>query len=129
MEQGDAVLLLVDKPGLVRDALQCLLNAVTPLKVLLVADSVPLALEAARDARPHMILVGAGLPEEHVVELVRCIKREQPKTSCLVLTERARHSDMVRSAGADGVMAAGLPVSQVLPAIQQMLARGVASFS
>lgn len=119
--QPDAVMLLVCRPGHLRDALHSLVSVVPGLDRLVTADSGLLALKALREMRPSLVLVGSGLPEGEVVELIRQIKAAWPETACLVLTDSAQGRRQALAVGADRALPAGLPTGQLFSAIQHML--------
>ncbi len=121
MSSSDAVMLLVGKPGHLRDALESLVNAMPGLGKLITADTGLLALVLARETHPPLILVGGGLPDAEVLEFVKQVKIEHPGASCLVLTEQAQQRQLALAAGADHVLPNGVPFGQMLVVIQQML--------
>jgi len=121
VDQRDAVMLLVGKPGHLRDALQSLVGVAPGLDNLVTADTGLLALKAMREIRPTLVLVGSGLPNVEVVELLRHIKEEWPETGCLVLTDGTQQSRQALAVGADCVLPTGLSAGQLFSAIQHML--------
>ena len=121
MGPNSAAILLVGKPGHLRDALQSLISVLPGLKSLATADTGLLALKILRETQPGLALVGGGLPDAEVLELVRQIKQERPQTHCLVLTEQSGQRYLALAAGADRVLSPGSPAGEVFVAIQQML--------
>ena len=121
MSPGSAVILLVGKPGHLRDALQSVVGVLPRLKSLKTADTGLLALKILRETKPCLALIGGGLPDAEVLELVRQIKQEQPQTHCLVLTEQSGQRHLALAAGADRVISPGSPAGDVVIAIEQML--------
>lgn len=121
LTQRDVVMLLVGKPGHLRDALQSLVGVAPGLDGLVTADTGLLALTVMRAVRPTLALVASDLPEAEVVELLRQIKEEWPDTGCLVLTDSAQGRRQSLAAGADCVLSAGLSAGQLFSAIQHML--------
>ncbi len=115
------MILLVGKPGHLRDALQSLVSVIPGLKSLVTADTGLLALKMLREVQPCVALVGSGLPDAEVLELVRQIKQERPQTHCLVLTEQSGQRHLALAAGADRVISPGSPAGDVFSTIQQML--------
>jgi DNA-binding NarL/FixJ family response regulator len=114
-------MLLVGKPGHLRDALQSLVGVAPGLDRLVTADTGLLALKVIREVRPTLVLVASDLPEAEVVELLRQIKEEWPETGCLVLTDSAQGRRQSLAAGADCVLSAGLSAGQLFSAIQHVL--------
>jgi DNA-binding NarL/FixJ family response regulator len=119
--QRNVVMLLVGKPGHLRDALQSLVGVAPGLDRLVTADTGLLALKVMRKVRPTLVLVASDLPEAEVVELLRQIKEDWPETGCLVLTDSAQGRRQSLAAGADCVLSAGLSAGQLFSAIQHML--------
>jgi DNA-binding NarL/FixJ family response regulator len=121
VDQRDVVMLLVGKPGHLRDALQSLVGVAPGLDNLVSADTGLLALKAMREIRPTLVLVVSDLPEAEVVELLRQVKEAWPETGCLVLTDSAQGRRQALAAGADRVLPVGSPAGQLFAAIQQLL--------
>jgi len=121
LTQPDVVMLLIGKPGHLRDALQSLVGVAPGLDRLVTADTGLLALKVMRQVRPTLVLVASDLAEAEVVELLRRIKEEWPETGCLVLTDSAQGRRQSLAAGADCVLSAGLSAGQLFSAIQHML--------
>lgn len=119
--QRNAVMLLVGKPGHLRDALQSLVSVAPGLDGLVTADTGLLALKVMREVRPALVLVGSDLPEAEVGELLRQIKEEWPETGCLVLTDGTHERRQSLAAGADCALPAGLSAGHLFSAIQHML--------
>jgi DNA-binding NarL/FixJ family response regulator len=121
LTQPDVVMLLIGKPGHLRDALQSLVGVAPGLDRLVTADTGLLALKVMREVRPTLVLMASDLPEAEVVELLRQIKAEWPETGCLVLTDSAQGRRQSLTAGADCVLAAGLSAGELFSAIQHVL--------
>ena len=113
--------LLVAKPGPLRDALQSLISTMPDLVMPLTADTGLLALRMIRESQPLLVVVGGGLPDEEVLELLRQIKDEWPETACLVLSESVQQRRLALAAGADSVLPAGLPAGRIFSAIRETL--------
>ena len=70
--------LLVGRPGHVRDALAGLLGSLPEIGCLVCAESGLLALKAAREEPPILVLITSSLPDPEVPELVRELKLQYP---------------------------------------------------
>ena len=121
MGLGSAVILLVGKPGHLRDALQSVVGVLPGLKSLKTADTGLLALKILRETQPCLALIGSGLPDAEVLELVRQIKQERPQTHCLVLAEQSGQRHLALAAGADCVLSPGSSAGEVVLTIERML--------
>ena len=115
------VALLVGKPGPLRSALQSLLETMPGLVIPVAADTGLLALRMIRDVQPPLVVVGSGLPDEEVLELLRQIKDEWPETACLVFSESVRQRRLALAAGADSALPAGLPAGRIFSAIRKVV--------
>ena len=115
------LVLLVGKPGHAREALAGLISTLPGPLGLVCADTGLLALKVVRENTPRMALIAGGLPCAEVLELVRQIKQQWPQMACLVLAEKSEQQRDALLAGADYVMPPGMPSSQLLPVIQQLV--------
>ncbi len=115
------MMLLVGKPGYLREALQTMIESMLGLETILTADAGLLALRTVRELEPALVVVGGGLPDAEVGELVRQIKAQRPATRCLVLTNGLHQPPAVLAAGADRVLPPGLPLGQVMSAVQEVM--------
>lgn len=119
--QRDAVMLLIGKPGHLRNALQTLVGVAPGLDRLVTADTGLLALKVMREVRPSLVLIGSGLPDIEVLELLRQTKEAWPDTGCLVLTDGTQQRRQALAAGADCVLPPGTSAGPLFSAIQQLL--------
>ena len=119
--QRNAVMLLIGKPGNLRNALQTLVGVAPGLDRLVTADTGLLALKVVKEVQPTLVLMASDLPEAEVVELLRQIKESWPETGCLVLTDGTQHRRQALAAGADCVLPAGMSAGHLFSAIQQLL--------
>jgi DNA-binding NarL/FixJ family response regulator len=117
----EAVMLLIGKPGQLRNALQSLVGVAPGLDRLVTADTGLLALKLMREVRPSLVLIGSGLPDIEVLELLRQTKEASPDTGCLILTDSAQGRRQSLAAGADCVLPAGMSAGQLFSAIQHVL--------
>lgn len=115
------LVLLVGWPGRGRDALAELVRTQAGLLSLDCTDTGLLALKVARERDLRAVIVGGGLPDLEVVELVRQLKQHFPSTTCLVLAERSELQRDALLAGADAVMPSGSPWGQMVPIIHKLI--------
>ena len=118
---ADKTVLLVSRPGHVREALLGLLKTLPFLKNITTAESGLLALRFTGEQQPHLVLVAGGLPEAEGPELVRQMKQRWPATPCLVMAENARQYELAKQAGASCVLRARTPLGQMLSTITAMV--------
>lgn len=117
---GVVTMLLVGKPGPVRDALQIMIQAILGLPALATADTGLLAWKAIREMYPRLVLIAGGLPDAEVLELIRLVKQEHPGTACLVLTVMSQQRQLAQAAGADRVLPDGSPFGELATAIREL---------
>lgn len=113
--------LLVGWPGHGRDALAELVRSQADWFSLSCADTGLLALKAAREQRLRAVIIGSGLPDLEVIELVRQLKQHFASLQCMVLAERADVQREALLAGADVVMPPGAAWGQLLPVIHKLI--------
>jgi len=118
--QHGKTVLLVGRPGHLRDALLSLLSTLPELSAIHTAESGLLALGIAGQRSPDLLLIASGLPEAETPELVRQFKQNWPATPCLVLAENTRQVERARQAGATRVMHASAPSRQFLSEISTL---------
>lgn len=118
-----STILLVDRRGHFRDALESLISSLASRKDLVTADCESGAMKLVRENPPSLILIGSGLPGAEALDLIRQIKQESNAPRCLVLTGNIELHHSARAAGADQVLPSGLPVGEIFTVIQKLLAR------
>lgn len=120
VSQVKATLLLVGKPGTVRDALYSFAMTIPSIGIVMTADTGLLALKMFRETRPTLVLIG-NVPDAEAIELVLQVKQVHSGMRCLVLTEKSRQHQRLLDAGVDRVLPNGLPFGELSAAIQQLL--------
>lgn len=121
MNQESTIILLVDKPSYLRDALQSLISSKPEWSRVETADTGPLALEKMTEVQPALVLMGHGLLLTEVSELTRQIKRDWPGIVCLALVEMVPQSQSIRLDGVDQVVWSSMPREQIFAVIQAVL--------
>lgn len=120
LEQKTFTLLLVGKPGHMRDALAGLLESMTAIGTISCADSGLMALKAVRENRPTLVLV-SGLPDTETPELIRQIKQRWPQTLCLAQVEMPQQQRQALFAGADYVLPGSIAGPELRSTIHNIL--------
>jgi DNA-binding NarL/FixJ family response regulator len=119
----EAPILLVGKPGHLRDGLDSLLRAMPDLPSLVTADSGLLALKMLREVQLRLVLIVGDLPEAEVPELVRQLKEGWPEVGCLVLADSAAQRERAVRVGADEVLSTGVSAGRLYEVLMAMLER------
>ena len=114
------MILLVGKPGPLRDALHSLLNAMPELPPITTADGGLLALKQIRECAPALVFIAGGLPEQEAMELVRQVGRDAPGVPCLVVADHSSYQYLVRWAGAE-VLPGDTPFAEMQAVISKLL--------
>ena len=118
--QQTSTLLLVGKPGHLRDALAGVL-ADHPL---VCADSGPHALKAAHESSPALTVLGPGLPQPEIPALVSQLKSVLPRAACLVLADFDEDRQRALCAGADAVISCNVTAVSLLALVNSLIAGG-----
>jgi DNA-binding NarL/FixJ family response regulator len=106
-ETAPITVIVVARPGLMRDSLVSFLEAIPEVDAVQVTEH-PFALldQVHRDA-PNTIIVDANLGQGQVVALLRRLRVADAKTRCIVLSDHVWQHDPFLSAGADAVLVKG----------------------
>jgi DNA-binding NarL/FixJ family response regulator len=114
-------ILIVARPGRLRDALRALLATLPQLEIVGQADNGFSALKLVAERRPSLILLDTTLLDDEVKALVSQVKANWPQTRCLVLADNSRQQQVAKSAGADEVLLKGYPAANLLTNIEKLL--------
>ncbi len=114
------MILLVGKPGPLRDALYSLLNAMPRLVPIATADGGLLALKQISECAPALVFIAGGLPEQEAMELVHQIERQAPQVPCLVVADHSSYQYLARWAGAQ-VLPGDTPFAEMQAVISKLL--------
>lgn len=117
------MILIIAKPGRLRDALCTLLKSISQQEVISQADDGLTGLKMIVEHNPTLVLLDASLPDNEVRVMVEQIKAQQPQTRCLVLANTLAQQEMAKQAGADGVVLKGFPGTNLFKLIDQLMAR------
>ncbi len=89
------------------------------------ADSIVASRRQTAAASFDLILLDVGLADENGLDLLATVKVDQPGVKVLILTGRGYDGDLMSDAlqkGADGYITKGLPMEELLAAVQRTLA-------
>lgn len=110
--------LVIARPGQLRDSLLVLLNAIPRIGRVEQADDVASALAMSRELRPALVLVDFDRPGG---ETSSRIKTAWPQARYVVLVDSEQACYDAESAGADAVLVKGVLASKLLAAIEDLL--------
>ena len=114
-------LLLVARPGRMREGLQALLRTIPEIEIVGQADWGSQALALIAQQQPALVLLDSSLTPGEMLSTLMQIKGEYPRTRCIVLVENAQQQDAARDAGADTALIRGFSAGVLHAAIDQVL--------
>jgi two-component system nitrate/nitrite response regulator NarL len=119
-------LLLVDDHPLVRHGLRQRLESFPSLQVIGEAAGADEALRIAEELKPDIAVIDLGLPGTGGIELTGIMLRRFPELAVLILTMYDGDDYVVRAidAGARGYILKDAPITQVVSAIEALVAGG-----
>lgn len=119
--------LIVEDDPLVQLGLEQALSADEQLTVLGTIDDGYLAVEAALEQKPDLILMDIGLPGIDGIETTRQIKAQLPATKVIMLTSHTDESEVIAafSSGAEAYCIKGGSISKLINAINAVAQEGI----
>jgi len=114
-------LLLVARPGRMRDGLQALLRTIPEIEIVGQADSELQALTVISQQQPALVMLDSSLAPGEMLPMLVQIKDGYPRTRCIVLVENAQQQGAAREAGADTALITGFSAEVLHAAIDQVL--------
>jgi DNA-binding NarL/FixJ family response regulator len=123
MIQQHTSVLIVAKPGPLREGLGALMRAIPQINSIDEVDDACLALTRASEQRPAVVLLGTYLLGDKVWCMLRQIKTQWPKIRCVVLAENDQQQREAQAAGADAVFLNGFPAARLVSTVENLLIR------
>jgi DNA-binding NarL/FixJ family response regulator len=124
MTQQGASVLIVAKPGPLREGLGALMSAIPQINRIDEVDSASLALAMVREQPPAVVLLGTFSLGDEIWRILRQIKAQWPRIRCVVLAENEQQGCEAQAAGADAVLLNGFPAARLVSTIQSLLLEG-----
>jgi DNA-binding NarL/FixJ family response regulator len=121
MAANCASILIVARPGPLRDALRALMTAMPQIDGVGEADDVAAALGRGREARPAMVLLDSSLTGEGIWLAVRRIKAKWPQIRCIFFADSVQQQYEAETAGADAVLLKGVLPAKLIATIVRLL--------
>jgi DNA-binding NarL/FixJ family response regulator len=118
--EGDVLILIVAKPGRIRDSLQALLQLMPRLKVVGVTSHSFSALQMLAQYKPSLILLDVDLPDEGAWILLEELQRTRPQIPCLFLVNSIEQQQRARLAGAKAVLLKGFEAMELVAMIEKV---------
>jgi len=113
--------LVVAKPGPLRDSLVTLLQALPQVAAVEQAHTAAAALRMIETKAPALVLVDSNLPGEEAWTLLNQIRARRPAIRCVVLSETVQHYRQAEAAGANQALLSGIPAPKLSVALEGLL--------
>jgi DNA-binding NarL/FixJ family response regulator len=118
--EDNALVLVVARPGRIRDSLQALLHIVPQLKVAMATHSF-LAVQMMVQYNPALILLDVDLPDDQAWDLLKQIQLKRPQTRCLFLVNSIQQQRAATAAGAHAALLKGFGAAELFTTIEKLL--------
>ena len=119
--KGNAMVLIVAKPGPLRDSLRTFLLTLPQVEMVNVVEDVPSALGIIAAHSPGLVLIDTDLSYDEVLTALRRIKAEGSQIRCLVLADDRQQQEEAEVAGADIVLFKGFPAAKLFGVIEKLV--------
>jgi DNA-binding NarL/FixJ family response regulator len=87
---SDNHILIVARPGIMRNSLLSYLRAIPSVQSILLANDVETALQAIRVSNPKLIVMDSDLTEQEMFSLAGRVRTEHPNIKLILLVESIR---------------------------------------
>jgi two-component system response regulator DesR len=118
---NSVLVLIVARPGPVRDGLRALLTAIPQVANLKEIDDASSALLVVEEHRPALVLISVDVPGDEIWSLLAQIKAKHPQTRSILLVNDIQQQQLAQTANADGVLLKGTPASKLSAMIKNLL--------
>jgi DNA-binding NarL/FixJ family response regulator len=119
--KSHVLVLIVARPGPLRDGLRALLTTVPQIELVGQVDNAPSALKMVAERRPAVVLLNPDLPGDEVWTVLKGIKAEGSQTRCIVLADNIQQQQVAKAAGADYALLKGFAATRLLRTIESLL--------
>jgi DNA-binding NarL/FixJ family response regulator len=123
MIESSATVLIVAKPGPLREGVQALLGAMPQVRMIHAIDDVSLVLAGEIDGCPDLVLLACGAGEGVVEPAVEQVKARWPQSRYVTLVGSVEQQREAESAGVDVVVLNGLLAQKLVKAIAGALSQ------
>lgn len=115
------MILILGKPGPLRESLVTLLRTVPNVGVVKLADDAAAGLMMIAKHNPKLVLLDAALPKDSAWTVLQQVKLQWPGIHCVVLGDSIQHCQRAELAGASRVILKGSSAAQLPVTIERML--------
>lgn len=124
--QGDQAdpninVLVVAKPGRIRNSLQALLRIMPRLRMTDLASDDVSAMQIVAQYNPALIIMDVDLPECQAWILLAQLKQTQPQIRCLFFVNSIEQRHTAQIAGADAILLKGFGTLELFTTIEQLI--------
>lgn len=119
--EDEALILIVAKPGRIRNSLQALLQIMPRLKVAGIASHSFMAMQLLTQYSPALVMLDVDLPDNQAWVLLQQIRQKQQQTPCLLFVNSIEQQRAARAAGAKAALLKGFEVLELFSAIEKLL--------
>jgi DNA-binding NarL/FixJ family response regulator len=118
---GQALALIVARPGLLREGLLALVTAISRGQVVDEIGNVLGVVEVASEHCLDLVLFDASLSSEEIWPVLQRVKSQSPQTRCVVLADNDQQCQEAKQASADAVLLKGTSAAKIAETIEQLL--------
>jgi DNA-binding NarL/FixJ family response regulator len=119
--ESSAMVLIVAKPGPLRDSLRFFLLTLPQVEMVKVVEDVPSALGIISARGSGLVLIDTSPSCDEVFTALRRIKAEGSQIRFLVLADDRRQQEEAKAAGADIVLFKGFPAAKLFSVIEDLV--------
>lgn len=119
--EDDALVLIVAKPGRIRNSLQALLQIMPRLKVAGVTSHNFSAMQLLAQYNPALVLLDVDLPDNQAWVLLKQIQLKHLQTRSLVFANSIEQQRAAQSAGANATLLKGFEVLELFTTIEKLI--------
>ncbi len=110
-------ILVAAKPGIMRNSLVAYLRTISNLPEIALADDAAAAAEMIRKQETRLVIVNSDVSESEMLNLIRLIQAERPRTWLIVLIESIRQQQLCLNFGAHYAFLKGFLDEQLRQAV------------
>jgi len=122
MENLARNLVIVAKPGTLRDSLHALMTALPKVSIICETDDISKALEVVTQHSPDLVLLGGDFPVDEMWVFLRLIRKRSPQTFRLILADTVGQKTEMEAPGAEVIRLKGTTPVELVADIERLLA-------
>lgn len=114
-------ILIVARPGPLRDSLAALLSALPQVGQILQAGDLTAVLHQTTNQRPQLIIADMDWLSEEPLPWLNALRDQLPDVKCLALVEDVDQKRIVESSSADAALVKGAPADEFITLVERLL--------